>query len=247
VYYTNSTYLSQIQALIHSQTNVKSLNEDLAILGQPDAQAVSSSTPLAGIPDTNPAHLFGSQTQDPLSGVISDTLGVTFSPVDCQALNQPTIANECRFVANVNVPSQNQSAKIYFTFDFNSSGLATNSTVIETIDGVTSLFDISTTQGLLAYNESLPDASKVVDLTTLIKVDNFYSALLNAASTAEPLVAKPTDHWLEKQKEPVSITYLTAAAKALKIKASKLKNGLKITSTYQGSLLRSASSQQTEK
>ena len=234
VYYTGKEYISSITAVQVLQGNIKNLSAALATLRNPNATAVSSTQPLDGMPDTNPAKLYSAQPQDPLSSVSLDKLAMKFSAVDCQPSATEPTTTECSFAASVFAVAMGRTVTVDFTMDYDAAGLQTNSTIAESVDGIGTVLSITSRQTLLeSYTQILPISQLTVDLAAVTKASNRISATQNADAKTTLIAAKAKTS-AKKAKKPVDVSDLTAAAKALKLKVKNVPHGVKFTSSWFG-------------
>jgi len=231
MYFADGKYIIDLSALDASSDPVRNVDEALAKLGKSNVTSVVTSTLPGGLADINPAKTFSSSGRDPMALLAENKLSMLFTEPVCAPITTPFTGNECTFNASVTSALLNTPVAMTMAFDFDQSGLLAITSIKEYLSTL-KILDLTATQSTITdFTQVLPASANTVDKAVLVKASNQVAADTLAKGSAKLLVAKSKKF---AGKKPVSLANLIAAAKNLKFKTGKIKNGLKINTTWYG-------------
>jgi hypothetical protein len=234
-YFSNGKYIVDTGSFVDGGVAVPSLQASLARLGKPTAAFVSTTQTAApdGLIEINPAELFNVSGQNPLSNLGVDQTTMLYSPVICNTALTPPLNTTCTFSASLDGGS---GYTIYLdaSLTFDASGLMTNATITETSSPAAINVTLTMNQTPNeAWQQVLPSAGRTVTAAQLVSTSHKIQAELAVAPNANKILAKAKTA-AKKAKKTLSATHLSNAAMSLKIRVTKIKNGVKLSKVVAG-------------
>lgn len=231
-YYADGKYILDLNSLA-ANSSITNIKDALKKLGKPGATSMATATLPTSVIDINPAKTFGTDGHDPMALVVTSRLNMLFTEPVCSPISAPFVGNECAFDASVNSDLVPMPIAMQMVFDFDQSGVLALTSIKEYL-GAVQLLDMTATQATITdFTQVLPSAANTVDEAVLTKASNQVAADGSAMNSAKQLVYK-AKKFAAQGKKPISLANLTAAAKNLKLKTTKIKNGLKINTSWRG-------------
>jgi hypothetical protein len=224
--------------------DLKNGSAALARLGKSSAVSVRLTKAVAGAEFVpySPSEILGGSQIDPLSWLNDNTAGADLSAVSGLSFSEVSSSQDATnseltdFTFTATVPATNllPSTAVDFVIRYNANHIFKDETIAMTVGAVT----VASTTTLEAVPQLvLPTTwqDNSVDWAALLAMGKRISAekLVDAKASA---IASKALSAAKKAKKVLVASYITAAAKALKYSVTPIRNGVKLSATYQGQM-----------